>query len=91
MEVLLMIYSKTPWGQSSFQSRSVPLTPRQRSAFILFDGKRAIDDVLKVMSGLGVTPEDVNHLVSLGLLAPQIEGAAAPIAIAIPSPNANAG
>lgn len=80
-----MIYSKTPLGQSALQSRSVPLTPRQRSAFILFDGKRGIHEVLKATAGLGVTPDDVNHLVSLGLLAPAI----AATAMAVPGANAD--
>ena len=104
MEVLPMIYSKTPLGQSSFQNRSVSLTPRQRSAFILFDGKRGIDEVLKAMAGLGVTPDDVNHLVSLGLIAspmspigatatatttPTETATATATATAIPAANAN--
>ena len=79
-----MIYSKTQLGQSALQSRSIPLTPRQRSAFILFDGKREIHEVLKATAGLGVTPDDVSHLVSLGLLAPAI------VATAIPVTGANA-
>ena len=64
-----MIYTKTELGQTALQNRSLALTPRQRSAFIMFDGKRSTDDVLKATAGLGVTEDDVNHLVSLGLLA----------------------
>ena len=64
-----MIYTKTELGQSALHSRAIPLTPRQRSAFIMFDGKRSVDDVLKVTAGLQVTPEDVDHMVGLGLLA----------------------
>lgn len=73
-----MIYMKTQHGQSAFQSRSVPLTPRQRSAFILFDGKRDLQEVMKATAGLGVTLEDVIELVSQGLLAPQAPAAQAP-------------
>lgn len=65
-----MIYKKTEIGQTALQNRALALTPRQRSAFILFDGKRAVEEVLKMMSGLGVTADDVGHLLSLGLLAP---------------------
>jgi len=64
-----MIYTKTELGQTALQNRSLALTPRQRSAFIMFDGKRSTDDVLKATAGLGVTEDDVKHLVSLGLLA----------------------
>lgn len=63
-----MIYTKTELGQTALQSRSVALTPRQRSAFIMFDGKRSTEEVLKATAGLNVTAEDVTHLVTLGLL-----------------------
>ena len=65
-----MIYVKTELGQQAFQSRSVPLTPRQRAAFILFDGRRDSIEVLKATAGLGVTTDDLKHLVSMGLLLP---------------------
>lgn len=64
-----MIYVKTEQGHSALQNRSIALAPRQRTAFIMFDGKRSTEEVLKATSGLGVTLEDVSHLVSLGLLA----------------------
>ena len=64
-----MIYTKTELGHSALQRRTFALTPRQRSAFILFDGKRSLEDVLKTTAGLGITAEDVSHLVHLGLLA----------------------
>lgn len=65
-----MIYTKTQLGQTGFQSRSVSLTPRQRSTFIMFDGKRTIGEVMDATAGLGVTSEDVSHLMSLGFLEP---------------------
>lgn len=72
-----MIYVKTELGQTALQNRGLALAPRQRSAFILFDGKRSLEDVLKATSSLGITPDDVAHLLSLGLLAPVAGGAAA--------------
>ena len=75
-----MIYIKTELGQSAFRNRSLALTPRQRSAFIMFDGKRSVNDVLTTTSGLGVTPDDVGHLVSLGLVAPSGASALGPAA-----------
>lgn len=65
-----MIYTKTELGQAALHDRSIALTPRQRSAFIMFDGKRSMEDVVKATVGLGVTAEDISHLLSLGLLAP---------------------
>ena len=65
-----MIYAKTELGIAAIKDRSVPLTPRQRSAFIMFDGKRSASDILKLTTGVGVTQSDVEHLVAMGLLAP---------------------
>lgn len=64
-----MIYAKTALGLAAMHDRSTGLTPRQRSAFIMFDGKRDSSEILKMTAGVGVTPSDVDHLVSLGLLA----------------------
>ncbi|MBN8746285.1 Uncharacterised protein [Xylophilus ampelinus] len=61
-----MILVKTEMGQQVLKDRSVRLTPRQRSAFILFDGKRSVAEVLA--AGMGVAQEDVDQLVDLGLL-----------------------
>lgn len=63
-----MILVKTQAGQQVMKDRSVPLSPRQRSAFILFDGKRSVDDVLA--AGTGIAREDIDQMVALGVLAP---------------------
>ena len=65
-----MIYQKTDAGLAAFKARSVELSGRQRSAFLLFDGKRTLDEVLKSTVGLGITAGDVDDLVAKGLLAP---------------------
>lgn len=70
-----MRYKKTDLGQAALQNRSVALTPRHRSAFIMFDGKRSVEEVMKATAGLGVTAEDVSFLLSSGLLAPSAEQA----------------
>ncbi len=62
-----MILVKTDAGQQTLKDRSVRLTPRQRSAFILCDGKRTIDDVLA--AGMGILQQDLDHMVDLGLLS----------------------
>jgi hypothetical protein len=69
-----MLIVKTEAGHRVMKDRSVPLTPRQRSAFILFDGKRTLDQVLAATAVTGVTREDVDKLFELGLVtdaAPQ--------------------
>lgn len=63
-----MILVKTETGQRVLKDRSIPLTPRQRTAFILFDGKRTLDDVLQ--AGMGVTREDIEQMIGHGLLGP---------------------
>ncbi|VTU31302.1 hypothetical protein [Variovorax sp. RA8] len=61
-----MILVKTEAGQQVFKDRSVRLTPRQRSAFILFDGKRSVSEVLE--AGMGIARADIDQMVELGLL-----------------------
>ena len=67
-----MIFIKTELGQTALHNRSMALTPRQRSAFIMFDGKRSVEDVMKATDRLGVVADDVNRLVELGLLEPHV-------------------
>jgi hypothetical protein len=83
-----MIFAKTEVGQQVLKDRSIALTPRQRSAFIMFDGKRTLDEVLTATKAMGIVEEDVQRLVELGLLrettsaAPAAEAeAAAPVAL----------
>jgi hypothetical protein len=65
-----MIYVKTELGKTALQDKSLGLTPRQRSSFIMFDGKRTVAEVLKLTIALGVTADHLSRLVALGLLVP---------------------
>lgn len=64
-----MILAKTEAGLQVMKDRSVALSPKQRSAFILFDGKRTLDDVLAATAATGITRSDIEQLVASGLLA----------------------
>jgi hypothetical protein len=64
-----MKYAKTEAGQQAFKERSPLLSARQRSAFIMFDGDKTLDKVLSATAALGVTKEDIDHLVAQGFLA----------------------
>lgn len=64
-----MKYSKTEVGQLAFKERSPQLSAKQRSAFILFDGVKTLEQVLAATAGLGVTPADVEHMVQQGFIA----------------------
>lgn len=69
---------KSDAGQKVLKDRSVPLSPRQRAAFILFDGSKTVDQVLAATGAVGVTREDIDYLLQLGLLELP-SGAAAPV------------
>lgn len=63
-----MKFSKTEIGQQAFKARSTLLSPRQRSAFILFDGVKPVDQVLSATAGLGIVQDDIDYLVKQGFL-----------------------
>jgi hypothetical protein len=65
-----MKYIKTEAGQRAFKERSTALSSRQRTAFIMFDGNKTVEQVLEATSGMGVNPSDVDHMVAHGFLTP---------------------
>jgi hypothetical protein len=79
-----MILVKTEAGQRVLKDRSIALTPRQRSAFILCDGKRSVVDVLE--AGMGVSREEIDQMIAQGLLALVGDGGVAVAAIPAASP-----
>ena len=83
-----MLIAKTEIGHQVMKDRSVALTPKQRAAFILFDGKRTLEDVVQATSSVGVTREEIDKLFELGLIANA--GPIATPAAPVPSAQANA-
>ncbi len=82
---------KTETGQQAFKARSPLFSARQRSAFILFDGVKTLDQVLGATTGLGVTAGDIDHMVAQGFLRLDdsvVAGAAAAAATAVANPQA---
>lgn len=76
---------KTETGLQVMKDRSVPLTPRQRSVFILVDGRRSMSELLAASAAMGVSHDDVEHLFALGLItdsAPQPSAAELAVAAA---------
>nr|WP_315489356.1 hypothetical protein [uncultured Rhodoferax sp.] len=65
-----MKLTKTETGQQAFKARSPLFSARQRTAFIMFDGQKSVDQVLGAAASLGLTAEDVEHMVAHGFLAP---------------------
>jgi hypothetical protein len=72
-----MTLSKTAAGHQVLKDRSSGLSPRQRTALILLDGKRSLDEVLAATARGGVTLADIHRLVEMGLVA-QEGGASGP-------------
>lgn len=80
-----MYLMKTPEGQQAFKERHADLSQRLRSAFLLFDGARSLDQVLAATSGMGVQKDDLLTLVTRGWLvaradSPPVAEAAATVA-----------
>ena len=63
-----MILLKTAAGQQAFKERHGALSLRQRSAFLLFDGKRTLDQVLAATHSVGIGWDDVRSMIESGLL-----------------------
>ena len=69
-----MIPVMTAAGQQVLNDRSIKLTPRQRAALILVDGKRSIADVLHATTAAGIDRGDLERLFELELVSPTGNG-----------------
>ncbi len=76
---------KTEAGQQAFKARSAQLAGKLRSAFLLFDGWRTVDEVLQATQGLGLGVADIDTLVQAGLLAEAPDSSPTTASAAIPS------
>ena len=65
-----MICKKTDAGQLAFKTRSGDIPPRLRAVFLLFDGKKTVDMILEMTTLFGTAKEDIDYLVTAGLLEP---------------------
>lgn len=72
-----MYLVKTPEGQLAFKERHADLSQRLRLAFLLFDGRRSLMQVLEATSALGVNKDDILALVGKGWLATRESSVAA--------------
>ena len=80
---------KTESGQAAFKERSPRFSSRQRSTFILVDGKKSAAQLLAAAAGLGVTQEDLDYLIEQGFLSAvfpdTLETAPAPFSMTQPA------
>ena len=63
-----MLVAKTDLGLRVIQDKSIPLTPRQRAALILVDGKRSLPDLHAAMGAAGIAQPELDRLFELGLV-----------------------
>ena len=75
---------KTELGQRAFKERSPLFSARQRSTFILFDGRKTVAEVLQATAGMGMGQADVDHMLAQGFLAELEAGAAPPNSAPMP-------
>lgn len=81
-----MVMVKTELGQKVLKDRSIALTPRQRTALVIIDGRKSLMDVMEATAAIGVAPDDLRKLVELGLIAELVpDPEAAPPAAAPPA------
>jgi hypothetical protein len=64
------IYVKTAVGLEQVRSLKESLAPAMRIAFFMVDGLAPAEEILDKLSGLGVTSEDIDRLLSSGFIAP---------------------
>ena len=65
-----MQFIKTEAGQAAFKERSPRFSARQRSTFILVDGKKSVAQLLAATAGMGVTQADLDYMVEQGFILP---------------------
>ena len=63
-----MIYKKTAKGHQVLKDRSVFLSPKQRVAFILFDGSTPVHQILSTLSAMNLDQTDIDHLIQNDLI-----------------------
>lgn len=83
-----MVLVKTQAGQEALKDRHGSLSSRQRSAFILFDGKRSTGEILSATAAMGITQDDIQAMIAQGLLEPVSRpGQAAPASLSSQAPS----
>jgi hypothetical protein len=62
------IYSKTALGREELNERKLGLSPRQRRALIMVDGKTRFGILREMLAPLGEPKDIVEQLVEMGLI-----------------------
>lgn len=62
------IFDKTDKGREEISTRKYQLAPRMRTLLVLVDGKQTKDELLKKVTGIGLTEESLDDLISNGFI-----------------------
>lgn len=84
-----VIYHKSAKGTEAIATRQHGLSPRLRSMLIMIDGKRSVDDLIRLSQMSGDTEQLLGQLLDQGFIEPFAMAAPAPAASA-PAPLATA-
>ena len=90
------IYDKTAKGRDEIATRKHQLAPRMRTLLVLIDGRKSEEELLRSVSGLGLTAESIAELLAQDfivlatsystIVAPEPVAAAAPQPVPVPVP-----
>jgi hypothetical protein len=84
------ILDKTDKGREEIASRKHGLAPRLRTLLVMIDGKHSQEDLLKQVSGLGLTEQSVNELMDGGFVSFHDSAAPTNAAPSTPKPSVSA-
>ncbi len=87
------IYDKTPKGREEIATRKHQLVPRMRTLLLLIDGRKSEQELLRSVTGLGLTTDSIAELQAQDFIVlatsynsiPEPELAAAPKPVAAPA------
>ncbi len=74
-----MVFTKTQEGLDAFKLRSKLLSARQRTAFILFDGVKSVQQIVAATAGLGITQADIDDMIANGLVEDNASAPTVPV------------
>lgn len=72
------VFDKTDKGREEISTRRHQLAPRMRTLLVLVDGKQTKDELLKKVTGIGLSEESIHELVNSGFI--QVTNASVPVA-----------
>lgn len=66
--MMTSVFDKTDKGREEISTRKYQLAPRMRTLLVLVDGKQPKDELLKKVTGIGLSEESIDELVNGGFI-----------------------